>query len=96
MATIKPILDKVVVEVPKSNKLTQGGILLATASSKDQPMQAIVLDRGQGGMVNGREVKMYVNPGDKVLIPKNVGTEFTLNGKQYIILQQEEILAIIA
>ena len=96
MATIKPILDKVVVEVPKSNTLTQGGILLASGASKEQPMQALVLDRGQGGMVNGREVVMYVNPGDKVLIPKHVGTEFSLNGKQYIILKQEEILAIIS
>lgn len=95
MATIKPILDKVVVKVQKTGKATQGGIILA-GSSKEQPLTADVIARGPGGMIDGREVKMYVNQGDQVLIPKNAGTEFTLNGTEYIIISQSEILAIIA
>ena len=95
MATIKPILDKVVVKVQKSGKAMHGGIILA-GSSKEQPLTADVVARGPGGMIDGREVKMYVNQGDQVLIPKNAGTEFNLNGTEYIIISQSEILAIIA
>ena len=95
-ATINPILDKVVVQVKKTKGLVQGGIILASNSKKEQPVIAKVIARGQGGMVNGREVKMYVNSGDDVLIPKHAGTEFTLDGKDYVIVSQEEILAIIA
>lgn len=95
-ATINPILDKVVVQVKKTKGLVQGGIILASNSKKEQPITAKVIARGPGGMVNGKEVKMYVNPADEVLIPKHAGTEFTLDGKDYVILSQEEILAIIA
>lgn len=95
MATIKPILDKVVVKVQKTQKSMQGGILLA-GSSKEQPLTATVIARGPGGMIDGKEVKMYVNEGDSVLIPKHAGTEFNLNGVEYIIISQSQILAIIA
>lgn len=95
MATIKPILDKVVVKVQKAQRPTQGGIILA-GSSKEQPLTANVIARGPGGMIDGKEVKMYVNPGDNVLIPKHAGTEFTLNSEEYIIVSQSQILAIIA
>ncbi len=95
MATINPILDKVVVKVRKAEKSMQGGILLAS-SSKEQPLTASVIARGPGGMIDGKEVKMYVNSGDTVLIPRHTGTEFTLEGKEYIIIRQADILAIIA
>lgn len=93
MATIRPILDKVVVKVQKQKSV--GGLILA-GSSKDQPVTATVIARGPGGVVNGREVKMYVNEGDSVLIPKNAGTDFNLNGEEYTIVEQSDILAIIA
>lgn len=95
MAIIKPILDKVVVKVQKAEKSMQGGIILAGAS-KEQPLTATVIARGPGGMIDGKEVKMYVNEGDTVLIPKHAGTEFTLNGTEYIIISQSQILAMIA
>lgn len=95
MATIRPILDKVVVKVQKAGNAMQGGIILA-GSSKEKPLTADVIARGPGGMIDGREVKMYINPGDKVLIPRNAGTEFNLEGSDYIIISQSEILAIIA
>ena len=92
MATIKPILDKVVVKIQKQKTL--GGLILA-GSQKDQPITATVIARGPGGMINGKEVKMYVNEGDTVLIPKHVGTEVNLNGEEYIIVAQEDILAMV-
>ena len=70
MATIKPILDKVVVKVEKTEKSTGGGIILA-GSSKEQPLTAKVIARGPGGMIDGKEVKMYINEGDVVLVPKH-------------------------
>lgn len=96
MANIRPILDKVVVKVQKSQKSMQGGIILASSSNKAQPLTATVIARGPGGMIDGKEVKMYVNDGDNVLIPKHAGTEFTLNGAEYVIISQSEILAILA
>ncbi|MBP3320284.1 MAG: co-chaperone GroES [Clostridia bacterium] len=92
MANIKPILDKVVVKIQKQKTL--GGLILA-GSQKDQPITATVIARGPGGMINGKEVKMYVNEGDTVLIPKHVGTEVNLNGEEYIIVAQEDILAMV-
>lgn len=93
MTSIKPILDKVVVKVEKAGRATGGGIILA--GSKDQPLTANVIARGPGGMIDGREVKMYINEGDRVLIPKNAGTPFTMDGVEYIILAQSEVLAMI-
>lgn len=92
---VKPILDKVVVKVKKNSQTTGGGIILA-GGTKEQPLTAEVIARGPGGMIDGREVKMYLNPGDTVLMPKHAGTPFTYEGKEYIILRQEEILAIIS
>lgn len=95
MATIRPILDKVVVKVQKSQSATGGGIILA-GSAKEQPFTAHVEARGPGGLIDGREVKMYINEGDEVLIPRHAGTPFTMNGAEYIIIAQSEILAIIS
>lgn len=96
MATINPILDKVVVKVQKAQSAAQGGIILAGSSSKEQPLTASVIARGPGGMIDGKEVKMYVNEGDKVLIPRHSGTPFSYKGEDYIIIRQQDILAIIA
>lgn len=95
MAVVRPILDKIVVQVKKSDRATGTGIILA-GSSKEQPLTALVIARGPGGLIDGREVKMYINEGDHVLIPKNSGTPFTLNGIEYIIISQSEVLAIVS
>lgn len=94
MNTIKPLLDKVVVKAEKNSNATRGGIILA-GKSKDQPIIAKVVARGPGGMIDGKEVKMYVNAGDTVLINKYSGTELTFNGDEYTILRQSDILAFI-
>lgn len=93
---IKPILDKVVVRVQKNEAATRGGILLAKSSSKDEPIRAEVVARGDGGMTDdGRKLKMYLEPGDTVLIPKGAGTPFTMDGREYIIISQQDVLAAI-
>lgn len=94
MSNIRPLLDKVVVKIDKSGESTQNGIILPT-TSKDQPIIATVVSRGPGGMVDGKEVKMYVNPGDKVIVNKYSGTEVTLEGQKYLIVRQPDILALV-
>ena len=93
---IKPILDKVVVRVQKNEAATRGGILLAKSSSKDEPIRAEVVARGDGGMTDdGRKLKMYLEPGDIVLIPRGVGTGFTMDCHEYVIVSQKDVLAAI-
>jgi len=93
---IKPILDKVVVKVKKTENATRGGLVLAKSSSKDEPIVAEVIARGDGGMTDdGRKLKMYLEPGDTVLIPKDGGTKFTMDGKEYVIISQKDVLAAI-
>ncbi len=94
METIKPLLDKVVVKIEKTNEAVQNGIILPT-TSKDQPIVGVVVSRGPGGMIDGREIKMYVNPGDKVLVNKFSGTEITLGGQKLLIVKQKDILGMI-
>lgn len=93
METIKPLLDKVVVKMEKAGKSTNGIILPTT--SKDQPVIAKVISRGPGGMVDGKEIKMYVNPGDRVLVNKYSGTEISLGGEELLIVRQADILGVI-
>ena len=94
METIRPLLDKVVVKIEKNNEAVQNGIILPT-TSKDQPIIATVVSRGPGGMIDGKEVKMYVNPGDKVLVNKYSGVEVTFSGQKLLIIKQTDILAMI-
>lgn len=92
---IKPILDKVVIKTLKDDQKTGGGIILA-GGTKEQPFTAEVIARGPGGIIDGKKVEMYVNKGDKVLVPRHAGTPFTMGGKEYIIIRQEDILAIVS
>lgn len=89
--TIKPILDRVLLKTVQQQQTVRGIIVAST--SKDQPLIANVIARGAGGMVNGKEVKMYVNQNDKVIVNKHAGTEITLDGEEYVIVQQSDILA---
>ena len=91
---IKPLLDKVVLEQAESEEKTASGILLPN-SAQEKPMLATVVSVGNGGMVDGNEVKMLVKVGDKVLYSKYAGSEVKLDGKKYVIVKQADILAII-
>ena len=91
---IKPLLDKVVLEEIEAEEKTQSGILLPN-SAQEKPSYAKVVAVGEGGIVDGCEVKMLVKAGDKVLYSKYAGSEIKLDGKKYIIVKQADILAIL-
>lgn len=92
--TIKPLLDRVVLKVDNAEQTTASGIVLSTAA-QEKPQFANVIAVGPGGIVDGKEVQMYVKVGDKVITSKYSGTEVKLEGEEYTIVKQSDILAII-
>ena len=92
--TIKPLFDKVVLKATVAEETTKSGILL-TGSAKEKPQTSEVVAVGPGGLVNGNEVQMTVKVGDKVIVGKYSGTEIKIDGVEYSIVSQSDILAII-
>ena len=92
--TIKPLADRVVIKMMEAEETAKGGIILA-ASAQEKPQVAEIVAVGPGGVVDGKEVKMYLKVGDKVLLSKYAGTEVKLDGEDYTILRQSDILAIV-
>ena len=91
---IKPLLDKVVLEQIEAEEKTASGILLPN-SAQEKPSMAKVVAVGEGGFVDGSEVKMLVKKDDKVLYSKYAGTEVKIEDKKYVIVKQADILAIL-
>ncbi|MEG1849113.1 MAG: co-chaperone GroES [Oscillospiraceae bacterium] len=91
---IKPLADRVVIKMVEAEETTKSGIILA-GSAKEKPQIAEVISVGPGGIVEGKEITMYVKPGDKVMMSKYAGTEVKIDGVEYTILRQSEILAIV-
>lgn len=91
---IKPLADRVVIKMMEMEETTKSGIVLP-GTAKEKPQVAQVVAVGPGGNVDGKEVQMYVKPGDKVLISKYAGTEVKVDGQEYTILRQSDILAIV-
>ncbi|MDO4792637.1 co-chaperone GroES [Filifactor villosus] len=91
---IRPLADRVVIQMLEAEEKTKSGIIL-TGSAKEQPQIAEVVEVGPGGVVDGKEVKMEVVKGNKVLFSKYAGTEVKVDGEEYIILRQSDILAIV-
>lgn len=91
---IKPLGDKVVIKMVEAEETTKSGIILA-GTAKEKPQVAEVVAVGPGGIVEGKEIKMEVKVGDKVLTSKYAGTEVKLDGAEYIIIRQNDILAIV-
>lgn len=92
--SIKPLADRVVIRFVEAEETTKSGIILAGAA-KEKPQVAEVVAVGPGGMVEGKEIAMYVKVGDKVLITRYGGTEVKLDGVEYTIVRQNDILAIV-
>ena len=92
--TIKPLADNVVIKATEAEETTKRGIVL-TSAAKEKPQIAEVVAVGEGGIVDGKEVKMTVKVGDKVIAAKYSGTEIKLDGEEYVILRQNDILAIV-
>lgn len=92
--TIKPLLDRVVLKVDNAEQTTASGIVLSSAA-QEKPQFANVIAVGPGGVVDGKEVTMYVSVGDKVITSKYSGTEVKLDGEEYTIVRQSDILAVV-
>ena len=91
---IQPLGERVVIKMLETEETTKSGIVLP-GSAKEKPQIAEVIEVGPGGIVDGKEITMEVEIGDKVLISKYAGTEFKLDGEEYTILSQSDILAIV-
>ncbi|MCX7615048.1 MAG: co-chaperone GroES [Clostridiales bacterium] len=91
---LKPLLDRVVIKMVETEETTKSGIIL-TGSAKEKPQVAEVIAVGPGGIVDGKEVKMQVNKGDKVITSKYSGTEVKIDSVEYIIVRQNDILAVV-
>ena len=91
---IKPLKDRVLIKMIETEDTTKSGIIL-TGSSQEKPQIAKVVAVGPGEEKNGEEIRMYVNGGDKVIINKYSGTEINYEGIEYLIVKQDDILAIV-
>ena len=91
---VKPLFDKVVIKAIEANETTASGIVLPGAA-QEKPQLAEVVAVGPGGTVDGKEVVMQVKPGDKVLYSKYAGSEFKIDGDDFVIVRQADILAIV-
>ncbi len=91
---IKPLADNVVIKVAEAEETTKSGIVL-TSSAKEKPQIAEVVAVGPGGMVDGKEIKMTVKEGDKVIAAKYAGTEIKIDGEEFTVLHLGDILAIV-
>ena len=91
---LKPLADRVVLKQNAAEERTSSGIFL-TASAQEKPQVAEVVAVGPGGLVDGKEVEMYVKVGDRVITGKYSGTEVKLNKEEYTIVRQSDILAIV-
>ena len=89
---LAPLGDRVVLKQLEAEEKTLSGIVLPD-NAKEKPQQAEVLEVGPGGMVDGKEVKMQVKKGDKVIYSKYAGTDVKLGEDKYIIVKQSDILA---
>ena len=89
---VKPLGDRVVIKNVEVEETTKSGILL-TGTAKEKPVMAEVLAVGPGGLVDGKEVEMAVQVGDKVIYSKYAGTEVKIDGQNLIIVRQSDILA---
>ena len=91
---LSPLGDRVVLKALEAEETTKSGIVLP-GGSKEKPQQAEVIAVGPGGMVDGKEVAMQVKVGQKVIYSKYAGTEVKLDDEEFIIVKQNDVLAIV-
>jgi len=95
-ASLKPLADRIVVERVSPQEKTSGGIVLPDAA-KDKPLEGTVIAAGPGRLLqDGRLLPLEVHQGDKVLFGSYAGNEVKIDGKEYLIMKEEEILAVLS
>ena len=92
--TVKPLGDRVVIKNVEAEETTKSGLIL-TSAAKEKPQMAEVIAVDPGGMVDGKEIKMEVKVGQKVIYSKYAGTEVKLDGEEFTIVRQMDILAVV-
>lgn len=92
--TVKPLGDRVVIKNVEAEETTKSGLIL-TSAAKENPQVAVVVAVGPGGNVDGKEIKMQVTAGQKVIYSKYAGTEVKIDGEELIIVRQSDILAVV-
>lgn len=90
---IKPLFDRIVIEEIEAKQISNG--IFIPASAQEKPQIAIVVSIGEGGIVDGKDVKIYVKPGDKILYSKFAGIEYKIDERIYTIIRQGDILAVV-
>ena len=91
---LRPLFDRIVIKPLKTESKTEGGIMLP-AVAREKSQLATVISVGEGGLVDGKEVKMVVKPKDKILYSKYAGTEVKFEGEELIVIRQTDVLAVI-
>ena len=91
---LKPLADRVVLKMTKAEETTKSGIILSEGS-KEKPQIAEVIAVGPGGNIDGNNIDMYIKEGQKVIVSKYSGTEVKYEGEEYLIVKQNDILAIV-
>lgn len=94
MINLEPLFDRVVLKLLKPEEKTKSGIILPN-QAKEKPQEAEVIAVGPGGIIDGKEITMQVKPGDLVIYSKYSGTEVKYNEEEYVIVKQDDILAIV-
>jgi len=92
--TLKPLADRVIIKQIEAEEVTKGGIIL-TSSAQEKPQVYEVVAVGPGGIVDGNDVEMIVEEGDRVITGKYSGTEVKVDGEELTIVRQSDILAIV-
>lgn len=92
--TIKPLQDRVVIKMLEAEETTKGGIIL-TSAAQEKPQVAEVVAVGPGAVVDGKKVEMELKVGEKVLISQYAGTKVKLDGEEFTILSQNDVLAVV-
>jgi len=92
---LKPLADRVILKMADAEEKTKSGIIL-TGTAKEKPQVAEVVEVGPGGVVDGKEIKMTVKKGDKVVTNKYSGTEIKIDEVEYVIVKQSDILAVVS
>ena len=91
---IKPLGDRVLIKMKEAEETTKSGIILTTGS-KEKPQIAEVVEVGPGEKIDGKPQEMYVKKGDNIIVSKYAGTEVKYEGEDYIIVKQDDILAVV-
>ena len=92
---LKPLADRVVIKSVEVEKVTKSGLVLTSSAHEKSPQYAYIVAVGPGGVVDGKEITMYVKEGDRVIYSKYAGTEVKLDGEEFIVVKQSDILAVV-